>query len=145
MLNRTAKERDLTPSRIINSIKNIRLSNQAVVAKGDTTAMMQIERVPVNSLLEESKKLTTTAEETPLWDVSILELADTVIQTLMAPMQAKSLSTSTIFPFKKEKVIRLCQEASKLCLKNTTLTQVRPPVKIFGSIYGRYFDLMRLF
>ena len=32
--NKTAKERDLTPSRIINNIKNIRLSNQAVVAIG---------------------------------------------------------------------------------------------------------------
>jgi len=32
--NKTAKERDLTPSRIINNIKNIRLSNQAVIAMG---------------------------------------------------------------------------------------------------------------
>ncbi len=50
--NKTAKERDLTPSRIINNIKNIRLSNQAVVAIGDNVNMMQIQRVPVNSLLE---------------------------------------------------------------------------------------------
>lgn len=49
--NKTAKERDLTPSRIINNTKNIRLSNQAVVAMGDTANMMQIQRVPVNSLL----------------------------------------------------------------------------------------------
>lgn len=57
--NKTAKERDLTPSRIINTTKNIRLSNQAVVAIGDNCSMMQIQRVPVNSLLEESKKLTS--------------------------------------------------------------------------------------
>ena len=51
MLNKTAKERDLTPSRIINNTKSIRLSNQAVVATGDSTSLMQIQRVPVNSLL----------------------------------------------------------------------------------------------
>lgn len=61
-LNKTAKERDLTPSRIINNTKNIRLSNQAVVAIGDNSNMMQIQRVPVNSLLEESKKLTAPQE-----------------------------------------------------------------------------------
>ena len=50
-MNKTAKERDLTPSRIINSVKNIRLSNQVVVAIGDNANMMQIQKVPVNSLL----------------------------------------------------------------------------------------------
>jgi hypothetical protein len=48
---KTTKERDLTPSRIINNTKNIRLSNQVVVAMGDTSSTMQIQRVPVNSLL----------------------------------------------------------------------------------------------
>lgn len=64
--NRTAKERDLTPSRIINNTKNIRLSNQAVVATGDNAALMQIQRVPVNSLLEESKRLTQAIEDAPV-------------------------------------------------------------------------------
>ncbi len=40
-------ERDLTPSRIINSSKNIRLSNQVVVAKGDSN-QIQIQRMNVN-------------------------------------------------------------------------------------------------
>ena len=51
-------ERDLTPSRIINSSKNIRLSNQVVVAKGDSN-QIQIQRMNVNELMEESKKLTS--------------------------------------------------------------------------------------
>lgn len=74
-LNKTAKERDLTPSRIINTIKNIRLSNQAVVAIGDNSNMMQIQRVPVNSLLEESKKLTAPQEEYQAQDLTSIELA----------------------------------------------------------------------
>lgn len=143
-LNKTAKERDLTPSRIINNIKNIRLSNQAVVAIGDNSNMMQIQRVPVNSLLEESKKLTAPQEEYQVQDLTSIELAETVLQTLFAYQQQKSLN-STLFPFKKDKVVRLCQEASKLVLSESSLMGVRSPVKIFGSIYGRFFDLLRLF
>ena len=55
----------MTPSRIINDTKKIRMSNQAVVAMGDNINMMQIQRVPVNSLLEQSKKLVMRDEEDP--------------------------------------------------------------------------------
>lgn len=48
--------RDLTPSRIINSSKNTRLSNQVIVATGDKHGL-QVQRVPVGSLMEESKRL----------------------------------------------------------------------------------------
>ena len=113
--NKTAKERDLTPSRIINNIRNIRLSDKAVVAIGDNSNMMQIQRVPVNSLLEESKKLIATQEEYKMQDLSIMELVENVLQTLCAYNQQKSLN-SALFPFKKDKVMRLCQEASKVVL-----------------------------
>ena len=139
------KERDLTPSRIINASRNIRLSNQVVVAIGDHVSVMQIQKVPVNSLLEESKKLTTTQEEVQFHDLSSIELAETVIQTLCAHSPQQKGSATSLFPFKRDKVIRLSQEASKLVLKESSLVGVRPPVKIFGSIYGRFFDLMRLF
>jgi hypothetical protein len=71
-MNKTAKERDLTPSRIINNIKNIRLSNQVIVAIGDNTNMMQIQKVPVNSLLEESKKLTNLQEDVQFHDINAI-------------------------------------------------------------------------
>lgn len=142
--NKTAKERDLTPSRIINNIKNIRLSNNAVVAIGDNANMIQIQRVPVNSLLEESKKLTSYQEDFRMTDLGIMELVDSVLQTLFAYSQQKPLN-SPLFPFKKDKIVRLCQEASKLVLGESSLIGVRPPVKIFGSIYGRFHDLLRLF
>lgn len=111
------KERELTPSRIINASKNIRLSNQVVVAIGDHASMMQIQKVPVNSLLEESKKLTTTQEEVHFHDQSSLELAETVIQTLCAHSPQQKGAATSLFPFKRDKVIRLSQEASKLVLK----------------------------
>ncbi len=55
------KERDLTPSRIINSSKSIRLSNQVVVATTSETNAnnIKIERVPVYTLKDEARKLTT--------------------------------------------------------------------------------------
>ena len=51
------KERDLTPTRMLTSARAIKLSNQVLVAKDDYNRM-KIERVPVNNLLEESKRLT---------------------------------------------------------------------------------------
>jgi hypothetical protein len=134
------KERELTPSRIINANKNIRLSNQVMVATGDHVSAMQIQRVPVNSLLEESKKLTAPQEETTFHDLNTHELADSVLQTLLSLGKG-----TTLFPFKREKVVRLSQEAARVVLKESSLVGVRPPAKIFGSIYGRFFDLIRLF
>lgn len=55
-MDKTKNERDLTPSRIINSSKNTRLSSQVIIAKGDKGAL-QFQKVHVNSLMEESKKL----------------------------------------------------------------------------------------
>jgi hypothetical protein len=50
-----------------------------------------------------------------LSDINAIELADSVLQVLMVPQQ-RGL-TSTLFPFKKEKIIRLCQETTKLVIK----------------------------
>jgi len=141
---KTAKERDLTPSRIINSIKNIRLSNQAVIAMEDNKNTIQIQRVPVNQLMEESKKLTATYEDLHLSDLSSVEFAEGIIQTLLAHNKQKN-SNPSLFPFKKDKVMRLCQDSMKIVRSEDSLIGVRPPVKIFGSIYGQFHDLLRLF
>lgn len=100
-------ERDLTPSRIINSSKNIRLSSQVVVAKGDNN-QIQIQRMNVNELMEESKKLTSIQEDSQVCDLTVLELVDSVINVLM-PAQPNQLKNFTLFPFKKDKINRLCQ------------------------------------
>lgn len=99
----------MTPSRIINANKNIRLSNQVVVATGDHVSMMQIQKVPVHSLLEESKKLTAPQEEPQFHDISSVELAEGVLQTLCSQGQQVKGAATSLFPFKREKVVRLCQ------------------------------------
>ena len=133
-MEKSKNERDLTPSRIINSAKNTRLSNQVVVAKGDT---LQIQRVPVNTLMEESKKLNNQPDEY-CNDLTLLELTENVLAMLMPKNGVSKLNGSNFFPFKKDKVYRLCEEVSKILANETSLVGSRAPVKVFGSLYGRY-------
>lgn len=139
------QERDLTPSRIINSSKNTRLSNQVIVAKGDKNTL-QLEKVPVGSLMEESKRLNGQPDEgMSAYDISLFEMTENVINMLMPMGGVSKLTNSTIFPLKKDKVYRLCHETSKILASESSLIGVRSPVKIFGSLYGRHSDLLRIF
>lgn len=54
--------------------------------------------------------------------------------------------TSGMFPFKKDKINRLCEEVVLLLSElPSSVVYMRAPVKVFGSLYGRYHDLIRLF
>lgn len=109
-------ERDLTPSRIINSSKNTRLSNQVVIAKGDKNSL-QFEKVPVNSLMEESKKLNNQNYEdscSGVFDQGLQELADNILMMLMPTNGVSKIINSNLFPLKKDKIYRLCHETSKI-------------------------------
>ena len=55
------------------------------------------------------------------------------------------LNGSSFFPFKKDKIYRLCQETSKILMNETSLVGARAPVKVFGSLYGRYSEVLRFF
>lgn len=147
---RLERERDLTPSRIINSSKNIRLSSQVVIAKGDNSNIT-IEKVPVNSLMEESKRLTAQPEDTfANQNLSGMELIDNIISILLPTGGYHKVSPTSLFPFKRDKIIKLCEEAAKVFLnsqgsKSDSLVGVRAPVKVFGGLYGRYYDLLKMF
>lgn len=131
------QERDLTPSRIINSSKNTRLSSQVVVAKGDKGGL-HFEKVPVGSLMEESKKLNNQPEDgISAYDQSLCELTDNVLMMLM-PTNTSKFNSNSLFPLKKDKIYRLCHETSKILAGESSLIGVRSPVKIFGGLYGRH-------
>jgi protein phosphatase len=50
------------------------------------------------------------------------------------------------FPIKRENVQRLCDDMFKLLENHSnTLLKLRVPIKIFGSLHGRFLDLLRLF
>jgi protein phosphatase len=149
MMDNTGKnERDLTPSRIINSSKNTRLSTQVVIAKGDKNSL-QLERVPVNSLMEESKKLNNQNYEdsscSNAFDQGLQELIDNILIILMPVNGGSKIMNSNIFPLKKDKIYRLCHEVSKILIGESSLIGIRAPIKIFGSIYGQYSELIRFF
>ncbi len=69
-----------------------------------------------------------------------MELADSVIHVLL-----ESKATGAIFPLKREKIVRLCEETLRLLQDESPLVCVKPSVKIFGSLYGRFYDLMKIF
>lgn len=75
-----------------------------MIAKGDT---LQIQRVPVNTLMEESKKLNNHIDDNSN-DVSLLELTDNILGILMPRNGTPKLSGTNLFPLKKEKILRLC-------------------------------------
>jgi hypothetical protein len=58
--------------------------------------------------MEESKKLTSIQEDSQVYDQTVLELVDSVINILM-PTQPNQLKNFTLFPFKKEKINRICE------------------------------------
>ena len=140
-MDKSKAERDLTPSRIINAAKNTRLSNQVFVAKGET---LQIQRVPVNTLMEESKKLNNQRDDFSN-DITLVDLTENILAMLMPKNGISKLNGSNFFPFKKDKIYRLCQETSKILMNETTLVGARAPVKVFGSLYGRYSEVLRFF
>jgi hypothetical protein len=144
----TKNERDLTPSRIINSSKNTRLSTQVVIAKGDKNSL-QLERVPVNSLMEESKKLNNQNHEesscSNAFDQGLQEMIESILVVLMPANASSKLTNSNIFPLKKDKIYRLCLEVSKILATESSFIGIRAPTKVFGSLYGQHSELLRFF
>jgi protein phosphatase len=50
------------------------------------------------------------------------------------------------FPIKKEDIIELATECINiLAVQPIVIRDIKPPVKVFGSIHGNYADLMRFF
>jgi hypothetical protein len=49
------------------------------------------------------------------------------------------------FPYKKEMILRLCEEAIQVARMQPSLLKLRQPIKVFGSLYGRYTDLLKFF
>jgi hypothetical protein len=42
-------------------------------------------------------------------------------------------------------VIELCENAERIFAQESSVLQLRAPVKIFGDLHGQFGDLMRLF
>lgn len=153
------QERSVTPIKNAahqkNSSKNIRLSNQAVVAttygpEEETNGIIRL--VPLQKLQEEGKKLSVGFQYPSL--ISGLNNCESLCEIflqglLLRPdeqqLQWRPSELTSRLPFKRELVQRLCDEMLKNVEQYPTLLRLRVPVKIFGSVHGRFNELLRFF
>lgn len=134
-------------SSVVN--RNIRLSNQAVVAtiyNVDEDPASNIQKIPLQKLAEEAKKLGIGFQD-PNQNQSEVNNCDTLcdlfIQNLLRPKEWRI--NELRLPFKKELILHLCDEMVKILQGQPTLARLRVPIKLFGSIYGRFNELLRFF
>ena len=79
-----------------------------VIAKGDKNSL-QFEKVPVGSLMEESKKLNNQPDDgVNAYDQSLYELTDNILMILMPTNGVSKFNGTNLFPLKKDKIYRLC-------------------------------------
>ncbi|EAR82584.2 serine/threonine-protein phosphatase (macronuclear) [Tetrahymena thermophila SB210] len=160
-------QRSYTPIKQQKNNKEIRLSNQVVIARTQDSENMNqyynmnnyqqqqnfyggIKKVNILDLQEESKKLIPQNQNdhsmmlvSPV-DQNTTSLAEMFINSLMKkPEEWKH--TELRLPFKKEFILRLCDEVQQIVLDQPSLLRLRIPLKIFGNIHGRFGDLLRFF
>ena len=74
------------------------------------------------------------------------EIADEFLAALLPSQGGQSRVNTSLFPFQREKVAKLCKDAAKqLESLPASVVYLRAPIKVFGSVYGRYYELLRLF
>lgn len=92
----------------------------------------------VNNLLEESKRLTIQPKCEDVIGEEY-EIADEFLAALL-PGPGQSRVNTNLFPFQREKIMKLCKDTSKqLETLPASVVYLRAPIKVFGSIYGRYY------
>ena len=68
------------------------------------------------------------------------------MKALLKPKDFKLPPMGSKFPIKREDIIELATECINiLAVQPIVIRDIKPPVKVFGSIHGNYADLMRFF
>lgn len=138
-----------------NSNKNqtFLLSNQAVVIQAseeiDDSGYMR--KIDIDKLNQESKRigpefLRYKIQQKRLYNEDVI---NKFIDVLFRPFEWHATSEMEAIhshlPFSKEEVDILLKEVAQIIHKEKTLVTVRSPVKVFGNLFGQYYDLMRFF
>jgi hypothetical protein len=116
----------------------------------------RIQKIPVDRLQEEAKKLlngggfTDTGQQDKNLNNQITislsnreSLSETFIGILLRPNEWKQ--TDIRFPLKKDLILQLCEEVTQILEQAPNILNLRIPIKIFGSLFGRFNELMRFF
>jgi hypothetical protein len=68
------------------------------------------------------------------------------MKQLLKPKDFKLPPVMSKFPIKREDIIELATECINiLAVQPIVIRDIKPPVKVFGSIHGNFADLMRFF
>lgn len=65
---------------------------------------------------------------------------------MLKPKDFKLPPQGSKFPLQREQIIELVTECINiLAVQPTVIRDIKPPVKVFGSLHGNYSDMMRFF
>ena len=68
------------------------------------------------------------------------------MKSLLKPKDFKLPPQGSKFPYKREDILELCNEVINiLSAQPIVIRDLKPPIKVFGSVHGNYADLMRFF
>lgn len=139
-----------------NKDKCFILTNHAIVVKAtddldDSSSVLR--KLDIEMLPEESKRIGKESLTTKILQKRIYseDIIDKFIRVLLRPydwinnneLELVHQSIHTIFS--KDDILTLLKEVAKTVYKDSTLIKIKSPVKVFGNIFGQYYDLMRFF
>ncbi|MCQ2819399.1 MAG: metallophosphoesterase [archaeon] len=113
-------------------------------------------RISIDKLREENKRINTSGKKNTVANSLLqskrdfnIQLVTGFLENLLRPFEwfekAKMDEMHNGFLFTSENILSLLNEVLPLFEREKSLIKIRSPCKIFGNIYGEYFDLMRFF
>lgn len=133
---------------------NFMISNEAVVIQAtenldDHISMMR--KVDIQKLQNENKRINIEHHRYKVLNKRNYneEIIEKFIDVLLKPFDwhhtVEMEFIHSKLPFSKDDIEVLLKEVSKILYQEKTLVNVRSPAKIFGNLFGQYYDLMRFF
>ena len=133
-----------------NKTPDIRMATHAIVSVGNGMDLKggvrvdSVRKVSLDRLQEEGKRLGTKALPPGLSSASDMEESphSTVLTALLKP---DITDIGSDFPVAKHTFGKLIEECVGILRQEPIVACIRPPVKVYGGLYGQYIDLMRFF
>ena len=129
------------------------LSNQAIIIQATEDmddAITNMRKVDIEKLIQESKRIGPDYIINKVSSKRIYneDVINKFIDTLLRPFDWANKDLDQLhnnLPFLKEEIDCLLKDVAKIIYKEKSLVKIRSPAKIFGNIFGQYYDLMRFF
>lgn len=134
--------------RTSNRTPDIRIASRVVVhmsseSNYSDSRSSNVTNVPLDRLQEEGKRMGVKALPPTKGKVQSAALYDLFLTHLLRPAEEAGVDSS--FDIRKDLVLALIDECTKVVLDEPAVKYLRAPIKIFGSLLGQYQDLLRYF